>query len=438
MIIKDEEKCPCCSGKLFKSCCKPYIGSSHEDYEAALKNYEYIKAYNIEIARLTDYLTKIYAHTIPLLHDENPLGVSLFDLDIKAVEELLKNIFYVLGIKKIEDNLEERFWAISKIIQNERWETLFQYYTILYCNIFEKQNKNQYIDEIEISSKTDKKLLQAIFSALDYQYGIGKKLEIGNLIIQMSDSKFEQLQYRFSIAMEYYIANDKESGKKFADQVITELENYDIEDTNIYEINKIAEIYEFYAGLFGKEDYYSKAVELYAKCETSGMLNNSGYAMVYNSMAYLYLKQQMYEQAIEYFNKGFEFEKNNFSLIHLAETYLYVNMPEKAEECLDCIELTSLGIDVVDYYIVKAKLYIFIDSKEEIKQLISEMKNLDLHKIPFYNDIFNILINELQKKRNVESIFIDKIRNIRKYLILQPNISGIGIDIGKILDDFDK
>lgn len=48
------------------------------------------------------------------------------------------------------------------------------------------------------------------------------------------------------------------------------------------------------------------------------------------------------------------------------------------------------------------------------------------------------MINELQKKRNVESIFIDKIRNIRKYLILQPNISGIGIDIGKILDDFDK
>lgn len=438
MIIKDEEKCPCCSGKLFKYCCKPYIGSSHEDYEAALENYEYINAYNIEIARLTDYLTKIYAHTIPLLNDENPIGVFLFELDIKAVEEFMENIFYVLGNKKIEDNLEKRFWAISKVIQNERWESLFQFYTILYCNLFEKQNKNQYINEIEISTKTDKRLLQVIFSALDYQHGIGKKLEIGSLIIQKSDSKFEQLQYQFSIAIEYYIANDKESSKKYADQVIAELENYDIEEANICEVIKIAEIYEFYAGIFDRREYYSKAMELYAKCEKSGMLNNSGYSMVYNSMAYLYLKQQMFDTAIEYFNKGFEFEKNNFSLIHLAETYLYTKIPEKAEEYLKCIEYGSLGTDVVDYYIVKAKLYIFVDNKEEIKRLISEMKNIDLSRIPLFNDIFNGLINELQKKRDAERSFIDKMQNICKYLILQPNIGGIGIDVGKILDDLDK
>ena len=121
MIIKDEEKCPCCSGKLFKNCCKPYIGSSHEDYEAALENYEYINAYNIEIARLTDYLTKIYAHTIPLLNDENPIGVFLFELDIKAVEEFMENIFYVLSNKKIEDNLENGTVLFSKFMNKNHF-----------------------------------------------------------------------------------------------------------------------------------------------------------------------------------------------------------------------------------------------------------------------------------------------------------------------------
>ena len=47
-------------------------------------------------------------------------------------------------------------------------------------------------------------------------------------------------------------------------------------------------------------------------------------------------------------------------------------------------------------------------------------------------------LSELQKKRDAERSFIDKMQNICKYLILQPNIGGIGIDVGKILDDLDK
>lgn len=438
MIINDNDKCPCCSGKRYENCCKQYINSSDKDLDTAIEQFEYIKAYNIAIAMLTKYLMNINAHTIPLLKDKNPLGKMLYTIDIKAVEELTNNIFVVLREREIKDNLDERFWAISQMMQNEEWKNLFQFYTVLYCDWFEKVQVHEYISQIEITDKTDVKLLKAVFSNLDYRYGIGKKTEVANLIIQKADTEFEKLQYKFAIALEYFIANDAESSKKYVDEIITELEKYAVDNMGFFELNKMADIYFFAAGILNKKEYYEKALELYLKCECSREFNDNGYSMLYNSIAYVYFNQHLYEKAVECFKKSYEYEKNNFSLIHIAENCLYLNQIEKAEEYLQNVNMNNLEKDIVDYYMVKAELYICADRKEGTKQLINEMQELDICKIPYFNDIFNKLIMEMHKNTSQGSSFLNIVKNIRKYLILQPNISGVGIDINRMLEDMSK
>lgn len=138
--INNEDKCPCCSGKAYEDCCKAYINSSFDEYRNALEQFEFIKAYRIAIARLSNYLIKVKAHTIPLLKEKNPIGKMLLDIDIKAIEELMDNIFNVIIRRKIDDNLEDRFLTLSNMIpEEEKWKNLFQFYAILYCDIFEKE-----------------------------------------------------------------------------------------------------------------------------------------------------------------------------------------------------------------------------------------------------------------------------------------------------------
>lgn len=438
MIISDNEKCQCCSGKLYKDCCKQYIDCSYDDFNNAMEHFEYIKAYNMSIAMLTKYLMYINAHTIPLLKDKNPLGKMLYEVDIKAVEELTNNIFGVLKRKKIKDNLDERFWKISQMMQCVEWKNLFQFYTIVYCDWFEKVQIHEYISQIEITDETDTKLLEIVFSNLGYKYGIGRKIEIANLIVQKSNTKFERLQYKFAIALEYFIANDIDSSKKYADEVLIELDNYVVDNMNIYEVNKTADIYFFTAGILSRKEYYEKALELYLKCEDFKEYNESGYAMLYNRIAYVYFNQHLYEKAVEHFEKAYKYEKNNFSLIHMSENYLYLNLIDKAEECLQSIDMDNIEKDIVDYYIAKAELYICADKKEETKQLIEEMQELNICKIPYFNDIFSKLIMEMQKNTGYGNSFLDIVKNIRKYLILQPNINGIGININQMLEDVFK
>lgn len=438
MIISDSEKCQCCSGKQYKDCCKQYIDSTYDDFNEAMDHFEYIKAYNMSIAMLTKYLMYINAHTIPLLNDKNPLGKMLYEVDIKAVEELTNNIFCVLKRRKIKDDLDERFWKISHMMKCEDWKNLFQFYTILYCDWFEKAQVHEYISQIEITDKTDAKLLKILFSNLDYRYGIGKKIEVANLIIQKSSTKFESLQYKFALALEYFVANDIDSSKKYADEVIAELDKGIVDDMNIYELNKMADIYFFTAGILNTKEYYEKALELYLQCEESEEYTEYGYAMLYNSIAYVYFNQHLYEKAVECFEKGYKYEKNNFSLIHMAENYLYLSQIDKAEECIQSIDMNNIEKDIVDYYMVKAELYICADKKEGVKQLIKEMQELNICKIPYFNDIFGRLIMEMQKNIDYGNSFLDVVKNMHKYLILQPNINGMGININQMLEDVFK
>lgn len=227
--------------------------------------------------------------------------------------------------------------------------------------------------------------------------GIGKKLKVANLILKKTDSMFEKLQYKFAIAIEYYIVNDIESSTEIADEVIEKLEECrnDVED--IFELNKMAEIYEIYAGLFDKETYYEKALDLYILCEKSGQLNTSGYSMIYRNMAYIYLKQQLYTKSIQFFEKSYEFESNNFSLIYIVENLLYLEKLEDAKVYIDMIERDNLGVDIVDYYTIKAEYTICSGDADEMKKLIKQMQEIDISKMPFYNDIFSKLIIEMQK-----------------------------------------
>lgn len=176
--INNEDKCPCYSGKAYEDCCKAYINSSLDDYRNAFEKFEFIKAYRVAIARLTNYLIKVKAHTIPLLKKKNPMGKILLNIDIKAIEELMDNIFRVISRRKIDDNLEDRFLTLGDMIPGEeKWKNLFQFYAILYCDILEKEVRFQIVKEIDIDENTDKKLLEIIFDNMDYNSGIGKKLQ---------------------------------------------------------------------------------------------------------------------------------------------------------------------------------------------------------------------------------------------------------------------
>ncbi len=65
-------------GTRYGICCKPFSGMKIEDYKRERESKNYIKAYYIAIAMLTDYLVEIKKHTNRILRIIRQLGNSYF------------------------------------------------------------------------------------------------------------------------------------------------------------------------------------------------------------------------------------------------------------------------------------------------------------------------------------------------------------------------
>ena len=70
----DDEKCLCGSGRLYSMCCKPFSGQGIENYKKEIDSKNYIKAYYIAVAMLSDYLEDVRKHTNRILKDNPVIG----------------------------------------------------------------------------------------------------------------------------------------------------------------------------------------------------------------------------------------------------------------------------------------------------------------------------------------------------------------------------
>ena len=60
----DDEKCLCGSGRLYSMCCKPFSGQGIENYKKEIDSKNYIKAYYVAVAMLSDYLEDVIKNKI--------------------------------------------------------------------------------------------------------------------------------------------------------------------------------------------------------------------------------------------------------------------------------------------------------------------------------------------------------------------------------------
>lgn len=436
--VDDNEQCPCYSNKLYISCCKPYIEKTEEDYRNAIDNYKYIEAYRISLALFTGYLINVKSHTIRLLAEDEAFGNWILQIDIKALKEYLDRIIWLARLKNISDNLDDRFMELSNLIEDNKWRNLFHFYALVYSNIFNKSKMHTILDKINLDSSCSKDLLQMAYSIISYEQGIGKIIQIANLIIDKTDDIFEIIQYKFSIAIHYFMANDTDSCLNITKEVLNKLENQKevLLKQNLFVKHMMGSIYEGCFWIYENEQYAQEALNLYKHCIKAENLTETGYSMIYSNIGYLYLKLKLFDLAISYLKKSIEYNVNNFSLIFLAETFLYTENYSEANNILNMIDEHSLEEQAIDFYIVKSEYILIVGDKNEIKNIINKMKLLNINKSPYFNDIINKLIIELQEANNHGlNNFLTSIKRIRKYLILQPQIGGIGIDINKILDD---
>ena len=260
---------------------------------------------------------------------------------------------------------------------------------------------------------------------------------LDDILIEKTDSSLMKLKYKFDKAIQLALVSDNTSAKKIADEVMAELEKEDLyTEDEVYSQDVIAMMYEMYYNFDPDVKWLEKALHVREKMNIK-KFTEAGKVKYYSDIAYTYWKMGNYEVAEQDFCTSLEYAKTAFAQIYLLDCLVEQKKIKNLKEYLESVEFENMGADSIDFLIIVGNAAIQLndnDSIELIKRYIEET-NIE---VPYYKFYLKELELELEKKSGKIMRLLNKLSPLKKYLILQPQLNGIGINVEKILEDLKK
>lgn len=437
----DDEKCLCGSGRMYSICCKPFSGLGIEGYKKEIDSKNFIKAYYIAVAMLSDYLEKVRKHTNRALKENPVLGKYLLQIDVNALSELSDRIFQCIPDGN-DDNWGERFASIKGLVDAEDWKKECEYYQLLYYVL--KNDAGRFSGQIEaiarnikIDIHTDQRTLELLRSVILPTVGLTKLLALDDLLIEKTDDSLMKLKYKFDKAIQLSLVSDNIGAKDIADEVIGELEkNILYTEDELYSQDVTAQIYEMYYNFDPDIKWLEKALHIREQMETEGF-NRAGKARYYSDVAYTYWKMGNYETAEQRFRTSLGYEERAFAQIYLMDCLVEQRKVKNLKEYLDSVEFKNMGVDSIDFLIILGNAAISLNDIPSIELLKEYLKDMNVE-VPYFKLCLKELELELEKRSGKIMRLLNKLSPLKEYLIIQPQINGIGINVEKILKDLGK
>ena len=435
----DDEKCLCGSGRLYSMCCKPFSGQGIENYKKEIDSKNYIKAYYVAVAMLSDYLEDVRKHTNRILKDNPVIGRFVLHKDVNALSELADRIFHCIP-KGNTDNWGERFEFIKGLVDAEDWKNECEYYQLLYYEL--NNDKGKFSEQIEAIVKntkvdvhTDQRMLELLRSVILPSGQLTELLKLDDILIEKTDSSLMKLKYKFDKAIQLALVSDNTSAKKIADEVMAELEKEDLyTEDEVYSQDVIAMMYEIYHNF--DPDVKWLALHVREKMNIK-KFTEAGKVKYYSDIAYTYWKMGNYEVAEQDFCTSLEYAKTAFAQIYLLDCLVEQKKIKNLKEYLESVEFEDMGADSIDFLIIVGNAAIQLNDNDSIELIKRYIKETNIE-VPYYKFYLKELELELEKKSGKIMRLLNKLSPLRKYLILQPQLNGIGINVEKILEDLKK
>ena len=434
----DDEKCLCGSGRLYSMCCKPFSGQGIENYKKEIDSKNYIKAYYVAVAMLSDYLEDVRKHTNRILKDNPVIGRFVLHKDVNALSELADRIFHCIP-KGNTDNWGERFEFIKGLVDAEDWKNECEYYQLLYYEL--NNDKGKFSEQIEAIVKntkvdvhTDQRMLELLRSVILPSGQLTELLKLDDILIEKTDSSLMKLKYKFDKAIQLALVSDNTSAKKIADEVMAELEKEDLyTEDEVYSQDVIAMMYDNFDP---DVKWLEKALHVREKMNIK-KFTEAGKVKYYSDIAYTYWKMGNYEVAEQDFCTSLEYAKTAFAQIYLLDCLVEQKKIKNLKEYLESVEFEDMGADSIDFLIIVGNAAIQLNDNDSIELIKRYIKETNIE-VPYYKFYLKELELELEKKSGKIMRLLNKLSPLRKYLILQPQLNGIGINVEKILEDLKK
>lgn len=445
-------QCLCGSGLKFKRCCLgdndvscvKMIGIARD----LMHNKDYRNALKYVRRGITNYTILHKINTEPYIGSSNEGVVWLLDTDIKALSELTESLLdcyrglkdyqsFSCDLERLRGNISDVSW--------QRKVTYFQVISSLGDDWEENIGKREVKKFLPLDRENDAKIIQLYLHFCCDELPFRRSIDILDRLISLIEKPSEKLQYTAAKAIKYLCIGDESEATKLIEQAINEYENTEWASDDAYEHMQHARAISLLGDLQESAKLKVQSIKEFCSLLENHLWTEQGMADIYFEIGRSLYHIKKFEEAIEEYRKSLELHDSAIVKIFLSQSQLELNdnaailTIKDAEKNID--ELNKS--EKVDFVFTYAAIGIAFKEKEMIAKAVHL-----LHEIPVLDIIFekqkSSLISDLSllyKSGELEhrSVLLAAIKKLlgktTRYLILQPNIAGLGINVNSIVAD---
>lgn len=441
--IERNSACPCRSGKKYKNCCAKNI-----DTELKNKAYDYYKKGDYATAEvgfrafLTQYITWYHEHTVPFYRQQPAKAEGLLIVDIEAVIEtigLIESCLYEQGKK---DEIVPFLIRAEDIIKDRRYRVLVKLKRAARLaaeGLFNETSeilRTIDIKDLSLIRGQSKRLVGLYLDFLWYKLPITEALQITDSLSAESLDAAENLDLSCTKALILLVHLDQKTAAKIIDDALAAFKLTKEED--FLELHAQANAYRLKYIIGHDKEYGMKAIRAYEKLFHFLKEWPDSMAWCEYQIGQLYYDLENYEEALHHLQLSYKINPSSLSVkLDLAKTYAHLGDKTNALNFLDQINKAEIDDNLkVDYLRILAEIAILETNHDAAKEISSELSELKLS-MPIISELRNsirISLFEMLSTTKPSQGLLERFRkSISRYLVLQPNFFGIGININEII-----
>jgi len=440
------KSCVCGSGKKFKRCCAgSYSAEAAALFKETFNTGDYKNALVHARRHFTWYALSHKAHTLSLIEAKQDGAEEWLQLDIEALSELLENLhlcYYHLGIS---DEFLDVIDSVRNVIQDKRWDAKIAYARALWYLVDKHDENSAYValQSIDIKLSKDPEILSLYLHVCPTRFTLSESVEILDRIIINTIKESVRLEYRVFKAHEYYLASQKQDGEKLFDEAISEFAELSDEEKSSYGRLQFATALASYGMLANRQDVLEDGRDAINGLIQEGEKENykaSYIAELHKMLGDCEEGLGNYDNAIKAYSVSLELNQSHFTKIFLSRSLCNNEDYNNARELLESIdEATFENPEKFDLAISWALLAAATLVETDIEEAKGRLKIIKAHDPMLIQLRDKWLIELLEAKPESEPGKIRKlISSLNKYVTMNPNFFGVGINVNRIIDDVDS
>jgi tetratricopeptide (TPR) repeat protein len=440
--------CVCGSGRKFKRCCRNRY--NHHAGDLATKRFDerrYSEALDACRRHLTWYLLCHRAHTIPFLRSGDPAAKDLLNLDIGAVAHLIDLLYYCYRKTGISKEFPSMLLRLESSVADPRWRDKIVYFRALWAFADEGDSTSArtQLASLDISKTTDVDILALYIDVHAGHLGFEEQIQVFDHILEVTDDPAYRLQYTSAKGVAFCLICELRKGCDLIQQAVHTYRGLDSTLHSNYGDFRLAQALLILAELSGYRGTAREALTAYrdllnkAKA-VEGHFTQEYFADLAKFLGDCHSFLGEYVAAISRYEESLKLKESPLAKIFGARAYANSGALDSARSVLEGMDTPTLSdANMCDYAFSWALLAAASLQERDISRAVQELKQTN-PSAPLFVQQRDVALIELLEAhpKQASGRTSHLLEMLNRYVSLNPNLFGIGINLNKIVEDLQK